>query len=101
MPIVKTLPKTEKFEIKDHRDNTAKDLIKTYSLKQLSFMDWVDTRTIKSSGKYLPVRVDNSKSFYNYKIWITKKPYSIMWIRLDEVKFMFSKRNKWKKLTVG
>lgn len=49
MPIIKSLPKTERAELIDHRDNTAKEMIKCYSLRQLSFMDGVDTRTIKTS----------------------------------------------------
>lgn len=100
MPIVKSLPATERFEIRDHRDNTAKDLIKCYTLRQLSLMDWIDTRTIKNSGRYLPVRVDTWRSMTDFRSGKTKKPYSVKYIRLDEVKFIFSKRNKGKKLTI-
>lgn len=99
MPIVKTLPSSDKEELRDHRDNTAKDLVKTYSLRQLSFMDWVDTRTIKKSWRYLPVRIDTADSLYRFKRWEKSKPYMIRYIRLDEIKSIFNKRTK-KKLSV-
>lgn len=100
MPVIKKINKTDLREIRDHRDNTSKDLVKCYTLSQISLMDWIDTRTVKTSWRYLPVRMDTSRSLLDYKIWKTKKPYSIMRIRLDEVKFIFSKRNKGKKLTI-
>lgn len=99
MAIVKKVDKTDKREIKDHMENTAKDLVKCYTLSQLSIMDWIDTRTIKNSWRYLPVRIDSSKSLYAYKSWQTKKPYTTMYIRLDEVRYIFNKRTG-KKLTI-
>lgn len=99
MAIIKKVDKTDKREIKDHMENTAKDLVKCYTLAQLSVMDWLDTRTIKNSWRYLPVRIDNSKSLYAYRSWITKKPYTTMYIRLDEVRYIFNKRTG-KKLTI-
>lgn len=99
MAVKTSLPRAEKLEITDHRDNTAKDMIKTYTLAQLSFMDWIDTRTIKASPKYLPVRVDNADTAYRYSKGRLKKPYQIRYIRLDEIKFIFNKRTK-KKLVI-
>lgn len=99
MPIMKKIDKTDMRELRDHRDNTSKDFVKCYTLAQLSFMDWIDTRTIKTSGRYLPVRVDTWVKLYDFKNGRCKKPYSVMRIRMDEVKFLFSKRNKGKKLT--
>lgn len=100
MPIIKSLPRAERGELIDHRDNTAKEMIKCYSLRQLSFMDGVDTRTIKTSGRYLPVRLDTGEATSRFKRGITKKTYMVRYIRLDEIKFIFSKRNKGKKLTI-
>lgn len=100
MPIMKKIDKTDMREIRDHRDNTAWELIKTYTLTQISIMDWIDTRTVRTSWRYLPVRVDNCQSLSNFKAWKQKKPYKIMWIRLDEIKDLFKKRNKGKKLAI-
>lgn len=100
MPIIKKINKTDLREVRDHRDNTSKELVKCYTLSQISLMDWIDTRTIRTSWRYLPVRIDTSRSLTDYRSWKTKKPYSTMWIRLDEVRFIFSKRNKGKKLTI-
>lgn len=99
MAIRTKINRTDLQEIRDHRDNTAKDLVKCYTLAQISFMDWIDTRTVKSSWKYLPVRIDTWQSIAWFKAWRLKKPYSIMWIRLDEIKFIFNKRTH-KKLTI-
>ena len=62
-------------------------------------MDGIDTRTIKSSGKYLPVRIDDSQNYNRYKRGILKKPYRVLYIRLDEIKHIFNKKTR-KKLTV-
>lgn len=99
MPIMKKIDKSDLQELRDHRDNTSKDLIKAYSLAQISYMDWIDTRTIKTSWRYLPIRVDTWESLWRFKIWKTKKPYMIRYIRLDEIKYIYSKRNKWKTLS--
>lgn len=99
MAIIKKIDRTDKREIRDHMENTAKDLVKCYTLSQLSLMDGIDIRTIKSSWRYLPVRIDNSKSLYAYKNWQSKKPYMVMYIRLDEVRFLFNKKTH-KKLVI-
>ena len=49
MAIIKKIDRTDKREIRDHMENTAKDLVKCYTLSQLSLMDGIDIRTIKSS----------------------------------------------------
>lgn len=67
MPIVKKLSENDLFEIRDHRDNTSKDLVKLYSISQISLMDNIDTRTIRKSNRYLPVRVDSSRSMYRMR----------------------------------
>lgn len=100
MNIVRKIKDSNLQEIIDHRDNTSKTLIKCYTISQLSIMDWRDTKTIRKSGKYLPVRVDNPQNLYYYKNHKYSKPYSILRIRLDEIKYIFWKRNAWKKLEV-
>lgn len=99
MAIVKKISRVDARELRDHRDNTAKDLVKCYTLAQLSLMDWLDTRTIKNSWRYLPVRIDSWRTASDFRLWKTKKPYSIMYIRLDEVRFLFNKRTH-KKLVI-
>ena len=49
MPVMKKINKTDLREIRDHRDNTSKDLVKCYTLSQLSLLDGIDTRTVKTS----------------------------------------------------
>ena len=100
MPIVKKINRTDLQELRDHRDNTLGELVKCYTLSQISFMDWIDTRTVKTSWRYLPVRIDTWISLSYFKKWLLKKPYSVMWIRLDEVRDLFKKRNNGKKLTI-
>lgn len=96
MAIEKRLTEQQLWELRDHRDNTMWDLIKCYTPTQLSYMDWIDTRTVKHSTKYLPVRVDSWPAMDKYRRWEQKKPYRIMYIRLDEVRELYKKRSKWR-----
>lgn len=96
--LIKKTNRTDMREMRDHRDNTAWELVKCYTLSQLSIMDWIDTRTIRNSWRYLPVRIDTAQSLSQFKLWNTRKPYMTMRIRMDEIKALFSKRNKGKKL---
>lgn len=99
MSIRKSLPRTELWELRDHRDNTMDQYVKCYSLAQLSIMDGKDTRTIKNSSKYLAVRIDDCHNLSRYKRGILKKPYRVLYIRLDEIKHIFNKKSG-KKLVV-
>lgn len=87
------------FELRDHRDNTSWELIKVYTPSQLSFMDWVDERTVKTSSRYLPVRVDSWPALYRYKTGDNTKPYRVMYIRLDEIRSLYNRRTG-KKLVI-
>ena len=98
MVIKKTLEEWMLFELRDHRDNTAWELIKCYTIAELSLMDWIDTRAVKNSKKYLPVRVDYWEARDRFRQWIQSKPYRIFYIRLDEIKYIYDKRNKKKRL---
>lgn len=90
--IKRELSNSQLYELKDHRDNTAWELIKCYSKAQLSFMDWVDQSTITHSKRYLPVRVDSWPAMDRYRRWDQKRPYRIMYIRMDEIKALYNKR---------
>lgn len=98
MVITRSLIPAEIDEIKSHLDLTAWTMVKAYTLKQISLLDWIDTRTVKTSGKYMPVRLDYREYRYAYNIWRYKKPYQIRWIRVDEIKFIYNKRNRKKRL---
>lgn len=95
----KSISETDLREIKNHIETTAKDMVKGYTKAQLSLLDGIDTRSVEWSWKYIPVRVDAWLSYYQYKAWKQKKPYSIVRIRVDEIKYLYNKRNKRKKLT--
>lgn len=97
--VKRELSEPQLFELKDHRDNTAWELIKCYSIAQLSFMDWVSQQTVKHSNKYLPVRVDSWPALYRYKTGENSKPYRVMYIRLDEIRALYNKRT-WNKLSI-
>lgn len=92
MAIKKSISDTQLFELKDHRDNTAWDFIKCYTASQLSYMDNIDVRTVKTSKKYLPVRVDSGPAMDKYRRWLQEKPYRTMYIRLDEIRALYHKR---------
>lgn len=93
MAVIKTIKWIQLAELRDHRDNTAWELIKCYTLSQISFMDWIDTRTVQTNGKkYLPVRVDSWPSWEKFRRGKQAKPYRVMYIRLDEIKALYNKR---------
>ena len=92
MAIKTSLTPSLLFELKDHRDNTMWNLIKCYTAVQLSYMDWIDERTVKTSKKYLPVRVDSWPAMDKFRRWKQTKPYRIMYIRLDEIRALYKKR---------
>jgi len=99
MTIKRKLSEPQIFELRDHRDNTAWELVKCYSIAQLSYMDGIDEKTVKHSNRYLPVRVDSGPALYRYKNWENSKPYRIMYIRLDEIRALY-KRRTWNTLAI-
>lgn len=100
MPVKRKISDTQLFELRDHRDNTAWELIKVYTASQLSFMDRVDENTVRRNWKkYLPVRVDSWPAMDRYRRWQQKKCYRVMYIRLDEIRALYHKRT-WNKLEI-
>ena len=67
-----------------------------YSIKELKEIDWSYYAKIKNSNKYIPVKIRNSKSKYSYNKWITKKDYSIKYIKIEDIENYL-----WKKLTIN
>jgi hypothetical protein len=47
---------------------------------------------VKTSKKYLPVRVDSGPAIDRFRRWEQKKPYRVMYIRLDEIRALYHKR---------
>ena len=92
MTIKKELSDAQLFELKDHRDNTMWTLIKVYTPAQLSYMDNIDQVSVKSSKKYLQLRVDSWPAVDRYRRWEQSKPYRVMYIRLDEIRALYHKR---------
>ena len=92
MTIKRELSDSQIFELRDHRDNTSWDLVKCYTAAQLSYMDNVDQVVVKRSKKYLPVRVDSWPAMDKYRHGQQRKPYRVMYIRLDEIRALYHKR---------
>ena len=99
MTIKRKLWDAQLWELKDHRNNTATECLKAYTPAQLSFMDWVDQVVVKHNKRYLPIRIDSWPAMDRYRRWEQAKPYRIMYVRLDEIKYLFNKRT-WNKLVV-
>jgi len=64
------------------------ELLKLYTLKELSEIEKKNPRTIKSSYRYLPVKVETWHTRSMFKYWTTKKPYWVRYIKLEDVKKM-------------
>ena len=98
--MAKTTPPSQKEidAIKDHLTATAGVMVKCYTLRQLAFLDWVTPATVRHSWKYMPVRFDNRMSRADYFRWKFKRPYAVKWIRVDEIKYIYNRRNKRHKL---
>lgn len=97
--IIKSLNWIQLAELRDHKENTSWELIKCYTASQISFMDWIDTRTVKTCGRYLPVRVDSWPSWEKFRRGKQQKPYRVMYIRLDEIRALYN-RMTGKKLVI-
>lgn len=78
--------------------DTNLDWIKTYSIKELEILEKKNYRTIKKSHRYIPIMVENWLTTNSFRRWVTKKPYSIKYIRYSDLKDRFE-NNHDKKLT--
>jgi hypothetical protein len=65
------------------------DWIKTYSLSELMKMDHKHNQTIQKSFRYIPILVENWLTNYNYRNWKTQKPYTVKYIKYDDLKKRF------------
>ena len=73
-------------------------MIKAYTIKELAFLDGIDTRRVKTCWKYLPIRVEDKNSRYYLRSGMSRKWYSIKRVRVDEIKYIYNKMNKKTKL---
>lgn len=90
----------DKFTLIDHRENTKDKYIKCYTLRQLCYMENRNTEYLKKHNKILPVRVDSSVKLSAYRAWNSPTPYSIRYIRLDEIEAALS-RMTWRKIHIN
>lgn len=78
-------------------------LIKAYKLKELCELDDKNPRTIKNSKtywkNYVAIKFESWTSRAMNKAWITKKDYSVRYIKLKDLKEYFEKKT-WKKLVL-
>ena len=98
MAMKKNLPQRDIDSITDHLSYTSWFMVMWYNLSQLSALDWVDTRTVKRSGKYIPVRFDTCHARRERGNREAKRPYSVRRVRIDEIKHIYNKRNRRKRL---
>lgn len=98
MVIERTIQDNYKQEIINHLEATSDRMVKAYTLKQISFLDGIDTRTVKYSWKYMPVRIEDRNSRRAQREGRNRKWYTIKRLRLDEIKHIYNKRNRNKKL---
>lgn len=64
------------------------ELLTMYTLKDLSELEGRNPRTIKSSFRYLKVKLETGHTRAINKSWLTKKPYWVRYIRLEDIKKM-------------
>lgn len=69
--------------------------IKSYTLKELCEKDKTTKPSIKNwkiKDQYFKVQFTNAQATASYKRWTTKKPYSIRYIRREDLKEIIEKR---------
>lgn len=73
-------------------------MIKAYSIGEIAFLDWIDTRTVRNSWKYIPVRFEDRTVRRDMRNGRTTRTYTERRVRVDEIKYIFNKRNQTKRL---
>lgn len=62
------------------------DEIKSYTQVELAALEWKSRQTIKNSIRYIPVQFYNSQAKSRVNAGIQKNPYTIRYIKLDDIK---------------
>ena len=85
--MLKKLNKNDNFTLRDHIENSRDKMIKGYTLAQLQVMEWIGLGAVKNriSKKFIPVRFDHALKIDAYRRWKSPVPYSVKYIRLDEL----------------
>lgn len=69
--------------------------VKAYKQIELAKMDGRHPLTIKNNYKYIPIYFENWQTRSSYKKWFSTTPYSVRYIRLDDLKdYMIDQHNK-------
>lgn len=76
-----------------------KDYIETYSLKELARIENHHQLTIRRWNRYIKVKIENWSTRAMFKQWVTKKPYTFKYIKLDDVIELLS--SKWIKIKIN
>ncbi len=95
-----TIQDCDKFTLIDHWENTKDKYPKCYTLKQLCYMENRSADYLRRHKKILPVRVDTSYKAAAYRNWESPTPYSVKYIRLDEIEAALS-RMVWKRIHIN
>ena len=78
-------------------------LVESYKLKELADKENKNPRTIKNWKifwkNYVAIKFSNSHTKACNKAWITKKDYSVRYVKLKDLKDYIEKRT-WKKLVL-
>ena len=72
--------------------------LKLYDLTEIMKMEWKDSRTIKKSFRYIPVKIKNAQTVYRERTWRSNKDYTVKYILFSDLKDWFL-NNHWKRLS--
>lgn len=68
--------------------------IKAYTITDLAKKERVSRPTIYAKeDKYIWVKFWNSRAKYQKKNWIQEKPYTVQYIRVEDIQKIFKKKN--------
>lgn len=75
------------------------ELLPTYTLSEIMEKEHKDSRTIKKSKRYFAVKIENYQSKYHFEHGTNKKPYSIKYIKLEDIKNLYKIKSGGERLT--
>ena len=63
--------------------------IESYTLKEIAKKEHKNPRTIKSSNRYIAIRVRTERTERRCELWYQKKPYMIKRIKLEDIQKLY------------
>lgn len=60
--------------------------IKTYTLIELAQLEGKSRQTIKTSFRYIPIKIETKSGITRAKKGLQEKSYSIKYVKLDDIK---------------